>query len=202
MFVDCEEEYKNLYPLLIAAVVPRPIAWVSTRSTGGIDNLAPFSFFNLFSTSPPILGFSPGLKRKPGSPGPVIKDTLRNVIDTEEFVVNIVNLELAQKMVQSSGDYAEDVSEFEAAGLTRAESTKVQPPRVAESPFSMECKLFQIIELGASNLVLGRIVCLHASDAIFDGNSINVEKLQPLARLGGDLYAAVKDPFPISRPVV
>jgi flavin reductase (DIM6/NTAB) family NADH-FMN oxidoreductase RutF len=203
MIVDCEDKSaRSLYELLITAVVPRPIAWVSTRGKDGTDNLAPFSFFNLFSTNPPILGFAPGLKRSPDSASPVPKDTLRNVIETEEFVVNIVNMELAHKMVQSSGDYAKNVSEFSATRLTAAPSTKVRPPRVGEAPISMECRLFQIVELGSNKLVLGRIVCVHVNDTVLEGNSVNVEKLQPVARLGGDLYSVVKDPFSIERPKI
>lgn len=201
MFVDCEQASSSkLYELLINAVVPRPIAWVSTRSKAGIDNLAPFSFFNVFSAKPPILGFSPGLKRQPGSSELVMKDTLKNVIETGEFVVNIVSMELAEKMVQSSDNYAENVSEFEVVGLTPGVSSMIAPPRVKEAHVNLECKLFKIIDLGSSKLVLGQIVCAFVNDEILSDGIIDVSKLRPVARLGGDLYSAVTAPFSINRP--
>lgn len=201
MFVECDKSSsRQLYDLLLSAVVPRPIAWVSTCSKNGINNLAPFSFFNLFSANPPILGFSPGLKRLAGSE-PVLKDTLRNVIDTEEFVVNIVSSDLAEKMVQSSGNYDAQTSEFDEVGLSPAPSSMVTPPRVEECRISLECKLFKIVELGSNNLVLGRVVCIHIDDAIVENGSVNVEKLIPVARLGGELYSIVDKPFVLERPL-
>ncbi|MBX9720079.1 MAG: flavin reductase family protein [Candidatus Obscuribacterales bacterium] len=203
MFVDCEQDnVRGVYELLISAVVPRPIAWVSTRSEDGVDNLAPFSFFNVFSAAPPILGFAPGLKRMPGNGEFVLKDTLKNIIDTEEFVVNMVSADLAQKMVQSSANYAADESEFDATKLARQASLKVKPPRVADAKISMECKLFQIIDFGASRLVLGRIVCIHVDESIIHDGQIDNEKLRPVARLGGDLYAEIRDIFSIPRPTI
>lgn len=200
MFVDCAQATpRQLYDLLLNAVVPRPIAWVSTRSKAGIDNLAPFSFFNAFSANPPILGFAPGLKRVAGK-GPVHKDTLKNVIETEEFVVNIVSIDLAEKMVLSSAEYDESVSEFDAVGIQALASTKISAPRVAEARVSMECKLFKIVELGANNLVLGQVICIHVADAILSAGLIDVLKLQPVARLGGELYSSVENPFAIARP--
>ena len=192
---------RQLYDLLISAVVPRPIAWVSTRSKSGVDNLAPFSFFNLFSANPPILGFAPGLKRQPGSTEAVMKDTLRNVLETEEFVVNIVSAELAEKMVQSSANYSAEQSEFVEAGLTPLASSMIAPPRVAESQVSMECKLFQVVDLGSNKLVLGRIICMHVDDAILRDGMVDIEKLKPVARLGGELYSVVENPFAIKRPL-
>jgi flavin reductase (DIM6/NTAB) family NADH-FMN oxidoreductase RutF len=202
VIVDSETNTKGLYSLLISAVVPRPIAWVSTCSEDGKSNLAPFSFFNLFAIDPPVLGFSPGLKRKEGRSQLVFKDTLRNVIAVEEFVVNLVSAPLAAKMVQSSADYKSNTSEFDAVGLSPAVSCKIRPPRLAEAPVSLECKLHQIVELGTSHLILGRIVCVHVDDAILDGPLIDVEKFQPVARLGGELYATLAKPFAIARPTV
>ena len=200
MFVDCKASTpKHLYELLVNAVVPRPIAWVSTISKNGISNLAPFSFFNAFSANPPILGFSPGLKKGPDNQ-PVPKDTLRNVLETKEFVVNIVNLENAQSMVQSSANFDAQTSEFEQLQLTKLPSSKVKAPRLAESPINMECKLFKIVDLGSNQLVLGEIVCIHVDDSICTNGIIDVAKLKPVARLGGELYAAVKDSFLIERP--
>ena len=204
MIIDCKKiETPHLYKLLIGSVAPRPIAWVSTRSADGQNNLAPFSFFNVFSVAPPVLGFAPGYKKAP--PGGVRppKDTLRNVIETGEFVVNIVSHKLAEKMNQTSGEYPDDVSEFEAAGLTAVPSQVVKPPRVGECLMTMECKLLQTIDFGQSSLVLGEIILIHLDESVYkhDG-TINLDVLQPIGRLGEDLYSTVKDRFSMARPKV
>lgn len=200
MFIDCEKTApKQVYELLVNAVVPRPIAWVSTRGKNGVDNLAPFSFFNVFSSNPPVLGFSPGLKRT--SEGHVVpKDTLQNVRDTKEFVVNIVNAPLAERMVKTSANFSSDISEFDAVGLTSADSLYVSAPRVQESPINFECKLFKIVEIGTSNLILGQIVCIHIDNSVLSDGQIDVLKLQPVGRLGGESYSIADDPFIIERP--
>ena len=135
MIIDCKTiATHHLYKLLIGSVLPRPIAWVSSQSADGQNNLAPFSFFNVFSVAPPVLGFAPGYKKAaPGATRPP-KDTLRNVMETGEFVVNIVSRELAEKMNQTSGDYAEDVSEFDVTGLTIEPSQKVKPTESQRVP--------------------------------------------------------------------
>lgn len=200
MFIDCEKTApKQIYEILVNAVVPRPIAWVSTRGKNGVSNLAPFSFFNVFSANPPVLGFSPGLKRAADGKA-VLKDTLQNVLDTEEFVVNIVSGPFAEKMVKTSANFSADVSEFDAVGLSAADSLYVTPPRVLESPINLECKLFKIVEIGSSNLVLGRIVCIHIDNSVITDGQIDVLKLQPVARLGGEWYSIADDPFVIERP--
>lgn len=201
MFVDCGEgklEKARLYELLLASVLPRPIAWVSTRSKSGVDNLAPFSFFNLFSVSPPILGFSPGLKRVNSEAVP--KDSLQNVIETGEFVVNVASFDLLEKMVQTSAEYEPEISEFEALSLSASPSSMLACPRLKEAKLSLECRLFQIIDLGSNQLVLGRILCMHVDDELMSGGQIDVEKLDPVGRLGGDLYCRVGTPFEIKRP--
>lgn len=202
MIIDCREANpRELYHILIGSVLPRPIAWVSTQSQAGLNNLAPFSFFNLFSVAPPILGFAPGLKRTAaGVRQP--KDTLRNVLETGEFVVNIVSRSLADKMNQTSGDYSEDVSEFEAAKLTPLQSLMVKPPRVGECLVSLECKLFQRIQLGEGNLILGQILVVHIDDSVSKDGDINLDILQPIGRLGGDGYCTVSDRFDIARPIL
>src|ERR1700676_4614581 len=141
-----ELEHKDLYGLLLNSVAPRPIAWVSTVSASGELNLAPFSFFNVVSVDPPLLGFSPGLRqsRQDKSHGKA-KDTLRNIRETKEFVVNIVTYELAEAMNLTSGEYDASVNEFEVAKLTPEVSAVVRPPRGAEPPVSFECKLYQIL---------------------------------------------------------
>ncbi len=200
MIFDLEKRTaKENYELLLGAVVPRPIAWVSSRSKDGTDNLAPFSFFNLFSVNPPVLGFSPGLKQQKDSE-PVFKDTLRNIIDTEEFVVNIVSAELAEKMVQTSKDYAPEISEFDACGLGRQKSFSIGASRVAEAKIALECRLYKIIKLGSNNLILGKIHFVHVDDNILSAGKIDINKLKPVGRLGGELYSQVLSTIEIPRP--
>lgn len=209
MFIDTKEiSSGDFYKLLIGSVLPRPIAWVSSMSKDGIYNLAPFSFFTVASANPPVLCFAPALKESEidGKVVAVPKDTLRNVRDTEEFVVNIVSRKLAEKMVQTSGEYEEDVNEFEVAGLTAAPSSMVRPPRVGESLINMECKLHQILEFGdhpgAGTLVLGLILCMHLDDSAFKRGHVDLDVLQPIGRLGGASYCTVSDRFELQRPNV
>ncbi len=211
MIIKCSEtKTEQLYRLLIGTVVPRPIAWVSTTSDTGVDNLAPFSFYNVFSIKPPMLGFSPGYKRPAtASTKAIAKDTLTNVRETGEFVVNVVSQFLAEQMNQSSADYPADVSEFAAVNLTATDSTMVKPPRVGEALISMECKVFHIHDLGGSALVLGEIVCMHLKDEVVQINSardgqisIDLDVLQPVGRLSGNLYSTIKDRFEIARPEI
>lgn len=192
----------DLYKLLVSAVMPRPIAWVSTVSKEGIDNLAPFSFFNAVSVKPPILAFAPALKEANGAPAE--KDTLRNVRETGEFVVNVVSRDLVEKMNETSFDYAPNESEFDAAGLTREPSSLVKPKRVAESPINFECKLYQIIDFGrevqSGSLILGEIVKIHLRDSVFKNGKIDMAALNPVGRLGGLWYCGIGDRFELKRP--
>jgi flavin reductase (DIM6/NTAB) family NADH-FMN oxidoreductase RutF len=204
LIIDCRKiETPHLYRVLIGSVAPRPIAWVSTQSTEGQNNLAPFSFFNVFSVAPPVLGFAPGFKRAAPGGTRTPKDTLRNAIETGEFVVNIVSRKLAEKMNQTSGEYPDDISEFEAAGLTAIPSHIVKPPRVGECLMTMECKLMQTIDFGGSSLVLGEIILIHLDESVYrhDG-TIDLDVLQPIGRLGEDLYSTVNDRFAMPRPKV
>tara|TARA_Y100001978_G_scaffold143265_1_gene128354 strand:- start:747 stop:1379 length:633 start_codon:yes stop_codon:yes gene_type:complete len=205
MFIDPDNtSTRDLYRFMIGSVVPRPIAWVSTRNKAGQLNLAPFSFFNAFSVDPPVLGIGIGSKPgiKDGKPVVVFKDTLVNIQETEEFVVNIVNQSLVEKMNQTSADYDYEVSEFETCGLTAKPSKIVRPPRVEESPISFECRLHQIVELGNSNLVLGRVVNIHARDEILVDGRVDINKLAPVGRLGGISYCSVNKNsiFQLERP--
>ncbi len=138
-------ETLNVYKLMIGSIVPRPIAFVSTVSQDGIRNLAPFSFFTGVSANPPIICFCP-MRREGAHPR---KDTLRNISDTREFVVNVVSEEIAQQMNITSGEYPPEVDEFELAGLTPIPSDLVKPPRVAEAHVHMECRLYLWMEIGA-----------------------------------------------------
>ncbi len=201
MVIDPKQAgYQNIYKLLIGAIVPRPIAFVSTLSTEGIRNLAPFSFFTAISANPPVICFSP--MRRAG-PDPR-KDTLRNILETKEFVVNIVSEEFAQKMNVTSADFPPEVDEFEASGLTPVASELVKPPRVAESHVHMECKLFQVIQIaelpGSGSLVLGEVVRFHVDERYFDDYKLDPDLLRPIGRMGGAVYTRTTDRFEMIRP--
>lgn len=195
-----------LYKILLGSVLPRPIAWVSSRSKEGVDNLAPFSFFNVVSNKPPILVFSPGLKtiRTESGIQTQAKDTLTNIKETGEFVVNVVSRNLAELMNQTSANYPPELSEFDAVGLSRAASQLVAAPRVADSLIGFECKLREVIEFGtepgAGNLVLGEIVCIFLDERVYKNGEIDIDVLEPIGRLGGLSYCSTKERFDIQRP--
>jgi len=184
------------YQFMISVVVPRPIAFVSTMSPEGRLNVAPFSYFNAITNQPPLLGIS--INRRGGVP----KDTLRNVEQTGEFVVNTVDESLGPRMVQSSGDWPADVDEFQLTGLTPVPSDLVKPPRVGESPINMECRLHRIVELGSSFFVVGEILRAHVRDEVLTDGRVDVAKLHPLGRLGGDGYSVVREVIHMPRPKV
>lgn len=207
MIIDFSKVSQDtIYKILIGSVLPRPIAWVSTIDVNGVTNLAPFSFFTVASANPPVLCFSPGMKQAivDGVLKPVPKDTLRNVRETEEFVVNVVSESLKEKMNLSSGEFPPGVSEFEVTGLTSVPSQVVRPPRVKESYINFECKLYQIIEFGqhagAGSLVLGSIQCVHINESVYQNGHINLDVLQPIGRLSGSKYCTIKDRFDLPRP--
>jgi flavin reductase (DIM6/NTAB) family NADH-FMN oxidoreductase RutF len=188
---------KDVYKLLIGSVVPRPIAWVSTISTEGVVNLAPFSFFNVASRNPPMLCISigPGVGEREGTE----KDTLVNIRNQKEFVINVVPSSLGNEMQKTSENLPSDVDEFEAAGLTTLDSTVVKPKRVKEAPIQMECQLEQVIQLGSDHLVIGRMVRYHINDDYYLGNyKVDLKKLQPLGRLAGN-YSESTEFFSLPR---
>lgn len=190
----------STYHHLVSVVTPRPIAWVTTVSPQGVVNLAPFSFFNAFGANPPIVVFSPTLKRD-GSK----KDTLRNVEATGEFVINVVTSSLAEKANLSSKELPPDESEIELTGLHTRPSTKVKPPRLVESPVNLECKVRQIIPCGtgaiAANLVIGEIVQLHIADSVLDEHGkVDPRKLKTVARMGQEYWCHTSDLFELKRP--
>ena len=201
MIVDPKETgWLDTYKLLIGAIVPRPIAFVSTLSPEGIPNLAPFSFFTGVSANPPVICFCPMRRR-----GPVAaKDTLHNITATREFVVNIVSEEFAEQMNITSAEFPPEVNEFEAAGLTPVPSDLVKPPRVKESHIHMECKLYLLVEVGgvdgSGNLVLGEVVRFHVDDEYFDNYKIDPDQLRPIGRMGGATYTRTSDRFDLQRP--
>jgi len=203
-----ELPYTELYGILLNSVAPRPIAWVSTVNVAGRPNLAPFSFFNAVCADPPLLAFAPGLRRPKqaeanhGEP----KDTLRNVRETKEFVVNMVTYELAEAMNLTSGEYDASVNEFELAKLTPQPSQIVRPPRVAESPVSFECKLHQILDFSqaptSGSLVIGRIVSIFIDDAHFKEGKLDRNSLDLVGRMGGTQYTRTTHRFEMVRPKV
>jgi flavin reductase (DIM6/NTAB) family NADH-FMN oxidoreductase RutF len=190
---------RNRYKLMVSTITPRPIAWVVSQDAQGVLNAAPFSFFNAFAGDPPIIGI--GVSHRPsGQP----KDTRANIAATEEFVVNLVSEETAQAMNVTAIEFDPHVNELHEAGLTTRASVHVKPPRIAESPVSMECKLLQIVDLGpASSLVLGRIVAMHVrDDAVLDAANayIDTPKLKLIGRMHGTgWYARTSDLFEMTR---
>lgn len=197
-----EVSVRRMYQLMIGAITPRPIAWVSTVSPKGVPNLAPYSFFNGVTASPPTVVFSP-VNRRDGSK----KDTVRNIEDNGEFVLNVVSHDLAEAMNASSAELPYDESEFDRSGLTPTPSTSVAPPCVAEAKVRFECNLHQIVHVGegplASNLVIGRILLMHVDDEVLDGEGlIDPRKLDTVGRMGGIGYARTTDLFELERPKV
>lgn len=200
--------HSELYGIVLNSVAPRPIAWVSTTSASGQPNLAPFSFFNAVCVDPPLLAFAPGLRRsKQADAGHgEAKDTLRNIRETREFVVNIVTFVLAEAMNLTSGEYEASVNEFEVAKLTTQPSKIVRPPRVAESPVSFECKLHQILDFSTAptsgSLVIGRIVSIHIHDAHLKDGKLDRNSLDLIGRMGGLQYTRTTERFEMVRPKV
>jgi flavin reductase (DIM6/NTAB) family NADH-FMN oxidoreductase RutF len=196
----CSTDYLSVYKLLIGAVVPRPIAFVSTINAEGAFNVAPFSFFTVASSNPPVLVFTVGNRTTPDPR----KDTLRNITTAREFVVNVVSEEIGAKMNLCSGDYPPEVDEFEVSGLTPIPSDIVKPPRVAESHINMECRLLYTLSMSGlangGNLVLGEVVRFHIDDAYFSNYRIDPDKLRAIGRMAGSTYTRTTDRFDMIRP--
>ena len=208
--------HREFYNILISAVAPRPIAWVSSLSDSGQPNLAPFSFFNAVCANPPLLAFAPGMRspkksgpasgEPAGEPGGEAKDTLRNIRETREFVINVVTFELAETMNLTSGDYDASINEFELAKLASAPSRVVRPQRVAESPVSFECKLRQILDFNPApdggSLVIGEIVSVHVDDRHLKQGRLDRNSLDLIGRMGGMQYTRTTQRFEMVRPKV
>lgn len=192
---------RERYQLMISSILPRPIAWVSTVNKEGVTNLAPFSFFTGIAAEPMSVCFAP-VNNRLGTP----KDTLINVRQTQQFVVNLVNEGNAALMNETSANYPYGVSEFEKAGVTPLPSLKVRPPRVKESPVSMECELIQIVTLSegplGGHLVIGRVVHFHADDAVWKEGRLYHQDLKAIGRMEGSWYTRTQDAFELSRPEV
>jgi flavin reductase (DIM6/NTAB) family NADH-FMN oxidoreductase RutF len=179
---------KDIYKLLSGVVIPRPIAFVSTKNQNGVHNVAPFSFFNAVSSNPPMIMFS--INNRNG----VKKDTLKNIEEHPYFVVNMVNEEIMQQMHDASADYLPDISEFQEVKLTPVPAKKIDCIAVKESPVHLECKLDRIIPVGANHMVLGQIVHFQIADRILFGEfKINVGEYKPAARLAGNSYSTIRN---------
>ena len=193
--------WQSVYKIMIGSILPRPIGWISSIDEQGRHNLAPFSFFNAVCGNPPHVLFCPMIRGTDQN----VKDSLRNVRATGEFVVNIVTQALAEAMNLTSTELPPEIDEFELAGLTPGPSAVVQPPRVAESPIHYECRVAQIVDIGdqpgAGSVVIGRVVHLHVDERVlFGGDKIDLNALQPIGRLAGYEYCRVTDIFQLVRP--
>jgi flavin reductase (DIM6/NTAB) family NADH-FMN oxidoreductase RutF len=194
----------ELQVLLQSAIAPRPICFASTIDKNGTPNLSPFSFFNMFSTNPPVFIFSPARRVRDNT----IKHTLENVYEVPEVVINMVNYDLVQQCSLSSTEYDKGVDEFVKSGLTPLPSDLVKPFRVKESPVQLECKVNQVIELaqtpGAGNLIICELLRMHVNPSVMDDRGrINQQKIDLVARLGGDWYCRASGPalFEVEKPV-
>ena len=192
----------ELHGYLLGAIGPRPICFASTIDQEGQVNLAPYSFFNVFSARPPILIFSPARRVRDNT----VKHTLENVQAVPEVVINVVNFAMVQQMSLASTEYPKGVNEFVKAGFTMAPSEAVRPPRVAEAPVQLECKVVNVIELGtqggAGNLVMAEVIRLHIDEQILsDQGQIHPEKIDLVSRMGGNWYSRAKSGlFEVAKP--
>ena len=186
------------------AIAPRPVCFASTIDKEGNVNLSPFSFFNLFSSNPPIVVFSPARRVRDNT----TKHTLQNVLEVPEVVINIVDYDMVQQVSLSSCEFPKEVNEFVKAGFTQEAATLVQPPMVKESKVKMECKVVEVKPLGseggAGNLVICEVLRMHVDDSILnaEGSMIDQRKLHHIARLGGDWYCKVDEQslFHVAKP--
>ena len=196
-------EVKELHKILLSSVAPRPIAFASTVDSNGNVNLSPFSYFNVFSSNPPILIFSPSRRVRDNT----TKHTLENAKQTKEVVINVVNFPIVEQMSKSSIEYEKGVNEFIETGLTQVKSVLVKPPRVLESPISFECNVQDIVSLGesggAGQLIIAKVVQIHIDKKFLDKNGdIDSEKLDLVARMGGHWYtrSTKESMFKIPKP--
>jgi flavin reductase (DIM6/NTAB) family NADH-FMN oxidoreductase RutF len=196
-----EHPHREIYKLLTAAIVPRPIAWVSTVNAAGQPNLAPFSYFNAVCEKPPTVLFCPSIRRSDGGS----KDTYHNIVATGEFVINFVTDDLAEAMNITAVEAPPEVNEFERAGLTAAPGVTVNVPHVAETPIYFECKLRDIVtiseEPGGGYIVIGTVTHMHFDDSVYrEGNTIDFSAYKPVGRMTGSGYVHTGDTFEMKRP--
>lgn len=195
-----ELSVQQLHQYLLGAVAPRPICFASTVDAKGNHNLAPFSFFNVFSAKPPIAIFSPNLSGRTGQ----AKDTHLNIKEVPECVINIVDYSMVQQMSLASSPFEKGISEFTKAGFTPIPSDLVKPMRVAESPVQLECKVFEVKEIGNCNLVMCEIIKIHISESVLGANNlIDQQKIDLVARMGGNWYCRAHGDalFEIEKPI-
>ena len=195
---------QELYNLLTSTITPRPIAFVSTKDSSGQDNLSPFSFFNVFSVTPPVVVFSPVNRISDDSK----KDTLKNVINSKECVIALANTKIVQQVSLASGNYDSNIDEFKKAGFTKKKATLIDVNLINEAPVNFECKVTQIVELGskggAGNLVICEILKIHIDENVFDhDNKIDPLKLDIVSRLGLSWYGRTSNDsiFKIAKPM-
>ena len=202
IYDPAEHPFSETHKLMIGSIVPRPIALVSTTSNNGINNLAPFSYFNGVCSKPPTIMFAPARRGWDGKE----KDTLINIRNTKEFSINIVSEDIGEKMVKCSTDYEKEVDEYSKSGLSPLSSKKIKPPIVSESKISLECILNQIVQIGKGDagsgfIVIGTIVLFHIDDEVYDNGRIILDKLQPLGRVAGNGYVRSTNAFDIVRTI-
>ena len=181
---------RELYLLMTALVIPRPVGWISTLSSAGVRNVAPYSYFNLMGSDPFFCAF--------GSTG--VKDSLNNIREVPEFVANIATMHVLEKMNFTSADYPRDQDEFEWAGLTPVPSAKVRPPRVGEAKAHLECELVQIVSERNTHVVIGRVVHVHVDPSVWKNGRVEPRLLDPICRLSGSLYANLGEILSVQRP--
>lgn len=197
-------EIRQIYKLMTGIIVPRPVALVSTTDRNGAANLAPFSFFSGVGSNPPTVLFCPSVRAASPSHPDIRKDTLRNIEETGEFVVNIVSEAISTAANASSAEVPSDVDEFVLAGLTPVASDVVRPPRVAESPAQMECKLLQVIYTnrapGGGVIVLGEVIRFHVREDLMEDFRIDPARLDAVGRMAGTTWVRTGDRFELIRP--
>lgn len=181
---------RQLYLLMTALVVPRPVGWISTVSASGVRNVAPYSYFNLMGSDPFFCAF--------GSTG--VKDSLTNIREVPEFVANIATMHVLEKMNFTACDYPRDQDEFEWAGLTPVPSVKVRPARVGEAKAHLECELVQIVSERNTHVVIGRVVHVHVDPSVWRNGRVDPKLLDPICRLSGSLYANLGEIISVQRP--
>jgi len=197
-------EHRQIYKLMIGIIVPRPIALVATVDGAGVRNLAPFSFFNGVGSVPPTVLFCPSVRAPRGPEGEIRKDTLRNVEETGEFVINTVNHAISAQANATSAEVPPQVDEFELSGLTPVASDIVRPPRVLESPVQMECRMLHVIYTGrqptSGVVVIGEVLRFHVREDLFDDFRIDPAGLDAVGRMAGNTWVRTRDRMELVRP--
>jgi flavin reductase (DIM6/NTAB) family NADH-FMN oxidoreductase RutF len=203
-FDPARHPQRQVYKLMTGIIVPRPVALVSTIDPDGIANLAPFSFFAGVGSAPPTVLFCPALRPDADGQGGQRKDTLRNVEATREFVVNVVSQAISMQANATAAEVAPEVDEFKLSGLTPLPSEVVKPPRVAESPAQMECRLMQVIYTGdkpaSGVIVLGEVVRFHVREDLVDDFRVDPEGLDAVGRMAGNTWVRTRDRIELVRP--